>query len=377
MRTTLLNQKNEGVVYSGAHTIAGRDVLLVEVDTDEDVRGISFLTGMEIAYGSEIRAIELIIREGLRPMVVGEELWRTERIWDKMYRSTVRFGRKGAAVRAISGVDLCIWDALGKAQNRPLWQILGGYREKVPAYVTCGYYGQGKGLDSLVEEARGFAESGFTGIKIKVGRASLSQDTERVKAVRDAIGDDVKLMVDANGAWDTISAIRAARKWECHDLYWIEEPVAPDNLEGYQAVAASTSIPIAAGENEYTRFGFKELIQRKAVGIIQADVTRVGGVTEWLRVVHLAGAYDIPCAPHGVQELHAHLVAALPEGVFVEYFARDHALQRFIDQLFVEPHETKTAVEGHILPPSLPGLGLEVSTEAVERYRVDRGADSN
>ncbi|MCL4370337.1 MAG: mandelate racemase/muconate lactonizing enzyme family protein [Chloroflexi bacterium] len=370
VRTTLLNQKNDVVVQDGVHTVAGRDVLLVEVDTDEGVNGLGFLTGLEIAFGSEMRSIDLIIREGLRPLVVGEELFRTEWIWDRLYRGTLRFGRRGAAVRAISGVDLAIWDAIGKVQGRPLWQILGGYREKVPAYVTCGFYSEGKGLDGLVEEAVRHVREGFTGIKIKVGKGSITENVDRVRAVREAVGDDVKLMVDANGAWDTLAAVHMVKKLEPFDLHWVEEPVAPDNLEGYQAVAAASSIPIAAGESDYTRYDFKELIQRKVVGVIQLDAARCGGVTEWMKIAHMAEAFGIPCAPHAVQELHVQLAAAVPNAIFVEYYSQDHPLQRFLDQLFLEPKETKVQEAGYLLPPTRPGWGLQIDPRVVERHRV-------
>lgn len=369
VRTTVLNQKNETIVQDGVHTIAGRDILLVEIETDGGVSGIGFVTGLEVAHGSEIRTIDLIIREGLRPMLLGEELFRTERIWDKLYRGTLRFGRRGAAVRAISAVDIAIWDAIGKANNRPLWQLLGGYREQVPAYATCGFYSAGKGVDGLVDEAVRYAGEGFGAIKVKVGKASPAEDIARVGAVREAIGDSVKLMVDANGAWDTMTAVLMARKLERFDLHWIEEPVMPDNLEGYEAVAAATSTPIAAGENEYTRYDFKELLQRKVLKVIQPDVTRVGGVTEWMKIAHMAEAFGVPCAPHAVQEIHAHLVAAVPNATFVEYYAPDHALQRFLDQLFLEPRETKLVRSGHILPPARPGLGLQISGEVLEKFR--------
>ncbi|MHB0871013.1 MAG: mandelate racemase/muconate lactonizing enzyme family protein [Chloroflexota bacterium] len=369
IKTTLLNQKNETIVQDGVHTIAGRDVLLVEVDTDEGASGIGFLTGLEVAFGSEIRTIELVIREGLKPMVVGEELFRTERIWDKMYRGTLRFGRRGAAVRAMSGVDMAIWDALGKLEGRPLWQMLGGYRDRVPAYATCGFYSPGKGVEGLVQEALRLVQEGFTALKVKVGKASPAEDVARVGAVREAIGDGVKLMVDANGSWDTATAVLMARKLERFDLTWIEEPVLPDNLEGYQAVASATSVPIAAGENEYTRYDFKELIRQGFLGVLQPDVTRVGGITEWMKIAHVAEAFGLPLAPHAVQEVHVHLVAAVPNATFLEYYAPDHALQHFLDQLFLEPRETKLIQAGHITPPSLPGLGLQFSPEVVERYR--------
>ncbi len=371
VRTIVLNQKNETVVQDGVHTIAGRDVLLVELLSDEGITGLGFVTGLEVAHGSEIRTIDLIIREGLRPMLLGEELFRTERIWEKLYRGTLRFGRRGAAIRAISGVDLAIWDALGKSSNRPVWQLLGGYRDRVPAYATCGFYSKGKGLEGLAQEAMRYVEEGFEAIKVKVGKGTPAEDVERVRAVREAIGDSIKLMVDANGAWDTMTAVAMARKLDRFDLYWIEEPVLPDNLEGYQAVASATGTPIAAGENEYTRYDFKELLQRKLLGVIQPDVTRVGGITEWMKIAHMAEAFGVPCAPHAVQEIHAHLVAAVPNATFVEYYAPDHALQRFLDQLFLEPRETKLIRSGHLLPPSRPGLGLELSAEVLEQYRCN------
>ncbi|MBL7118423.1 mandelate racemase/muconate lactonizing enzyme family protein [Candidatus Bathyarchaeota archaeon] len=327
----------------------------VQVSTDEGLTGICRFSGSEWC--------RTLIEKVLKGVVIGEDPLNFQRIWDNMYWATFNFGRKGAALHAISLVDIAIWDIIGKATNQPLYKLLGGYRDKVPTYgssIDLSYK-----LDELVKVHQTFVEEGYKAVKMKVGRKDHNEDLERVKTVRDAIGDDINLMVDANNSWSVRNTIRMAKKLERYDIYWLEEPVRAEDIDGLAKVAASIEIPLATGESEYTKYGFKELIGRKAVDIVQADATRVGGITEWIKIASYAEAWNLPMAPHARPDVHAHLAAAIPNGLIVEVFTLEFDPLQF--EYWVEPwHRPK---DGYIQLPDKAGLGLEISEETVNKYR--------
>ncbi len=221
--------------------------------------------------------------------------------------------------RAISGIDIALWDLRAKVAGMPLYKMLGGFRNRMPTYVTGGYYRDGEGLPELQAEMRESVEMGARAVKMKLGAVPIREDVARVKAVREAIGSDVKLLVDANCAYKAYEAIQLARQIEQYDIFWFEEPLAPDDYEGHTRLAQMTSIPIATGENEYTRYGFRDLINTKAVPILNADAKILGGVTEWLKVAALAQAHNLDIAPHGSQDIHIHLVSSISNGLLLEF----------------------------------------------------------
>lgn len=358
-------------IHDAARAIAGRDVLLVELFTDNGLTGLGFLTGLGVADGSEMPIIEHIVTAALKPMLIGEDPRNYNRLWEKMYRGTTRFGRKGAAVRAISGVDIALWDLLGKIADMPVYKMLGGYADRVKVYASGGFYTPRNEISELVDEMRSYVERGFRAVKMKVGRDVL-HDAARVAAVRKALGDGIDLLVDANEAWDAPTAGRFIKRVEEYDVFWLEEPVAPDDMNGFMQLTASDRIPIAAGENEYSRYGFRDLIQNRAVHVIQPDVTRVGGISEWIKVAHMAAAWNMPCVTHAVQEVHVSLVAAVPNAPMMEYFTPEHYLQSFLSRLFVGPAELHTVRDGFVAVPQVPGLGLCVDAELADRYAVTR-----
>ena len=198
--------------------------------------------------------------------------------------------------------------------------MLGGYRDRVPAYIAGGYYEDGKGLKELAQEMASYVELGARAVKMKIGALPIPEDVRRVKAVREAIGPDIKLLVDANCAYRVYEAIQMAKRIEAYDPFWFEEPIAPDDYRGFRRIAEATTIPIATGENEYTRYGFRDLIAANGVAILNADAKHLGGVTEFMKVAALAQAYDLDIAPHGAQEIHVHLVAAIANGLILEFY---------------------------------------------------------
>jgi len=344
--------------------VTTREYVLVAVETDDGRLGTGFTVGGRVA--GEARIIEAAVQH-LAPMVVGEPEWAVERLWARMFDNTVIIGRRGAVVRALSAIDIALWDLMAKDAGRPLYQLLGGYRDEVHAYASGGYYREGKGLDGLAAEVSGYVANGFDAVKVKVGRLSPKEDAARVRAAREAIGPDVKLAVDANNGWvDPKSAIRAVREMEESDLWWVEEPLAADDIAGAGVVARAIDVPVANGELEATRWGFRALLDAGGADIVQADATVAGGVTEWMRIAHLAGANGVPVAPHWVANIHVHLVAAIPNGLTVEYFHLSEDVLNF-ERLVAEPLQPS----GGVIPvPRRPGLGIVFDPESVREFTV-------
>ena len=261
-----------------------------EIHTDEGITGITpFNIGREM--------IEI-----LKPAVIGEDPTNIQRIWDKMYWRCFNQGRKGAAVIAMSAIDVGLWDIIGKKQKMPVYKLLGGYRDRVPGYGSGGVLSLSK--DELIREQMSYLEDGYKAVKMKVGLRDPRQDIERVKAVREAIGNGIDLMVDANNGWSTSTAIQMAKRLERFDVRWLEEPVTAEDYDGYSRVAASTEIPVAGGESEYTKYGFKQLFTRGCLDIVQADVGKVGGITEYMKIDGMAEAFGLPMCPHELYYFH-------------------------------------------------------------------------
>jgi D-arabinonate dehydratase len=300
----------------------------------------------------------------LKQYVIGQDPFDTERIWDDMWQPKL-VGRRGITTRVISGIDIALWDIKGKVADRPVYKLLGGFADRVPVYIAGGYYEEGKGLAELAAEMEKSVSLGANAIKMKIGGAPINEDVERVRVVREAVGPDVKVMVDANCAYRYYEAIEIARKMERYDVYWFEEPVNPDDYEGHKLISQATTIPIATGENEYTRYGFRDLIENRCAAIIQPDALIMGGITEFMKVAALAQAHDLPVAPHGNQDVHVHLVSAVPNGLTVEYYS--DSTDPMWGKMF---KNTLTVKDGYVSPPDRPGLGIEPNDEALAPYRA-------
>lgn len=323
----------------------------VEIHTDEGLTGMSF--GGHASYGLG----------RLRELLIGQDPLDIEACWDRMYAYNRKPVAKGEYISAIGVVDIALWDLRGKALGQPCWRLMGGHRRRVPVYAAGGYYEEGKGPAELAAEMEGYVKLGYKAVKMKVGwpGAGLKHDAERVRAVREAIGPDVSLMVDVNNAWDAATAIRFARMIEKYEPYWLEEPTPADDFRGQAEICAALDIPVASGENEFTRWGFRDLIEARAVDIVQADPRTCGGFTEWLKIAALASAYHLPMAPHGGPHVGAHCVAAVSNGLIVESYV--HSIQSYLNE-FVEPPDIR---DGYVTLPDEPGLGLHWNEEAIRR----------
>jgi L-alanine-DL-glutamate epimerase-like enolase superfamily enzyme len=282
-----------------------------------------------------------------------------------MYQEALLQGRAGTVVRAISALDIALWDRNSRAAQLPLYRFLGAVvGDSVAAYASGGYYLPDKTPDHLAEEMRGYIEQGFGAVKMKVGKHDLRGEEARIAAVRESIGPDTILMLDANNAWrDLPTALRFVRMYENYDPYFIEEPFSPDDIQNHARLASQTSVPIATGEIECGRWRFKELLDAEAATILQTDAAVCGGITEFKRIAATAASYGVSLCPHWFHDLHTHLVAATPNALYVEYFPDNQVLnfrQLLSKQVSVE--------KGRILLSKETGLGFDFDPSAVEKF---------
>jgi len=352
-----------------------RQTAICEVTTDNGISGL----GEAFYFGGPAGIVAHLMQDAFGPLIVGHDPLDTSVIWDRLYNWTRDQGMKGVTISALSAIDTALWDIVGKALGLPVYKLLGGaYRHKARAYATGLYEPQNvpSVTDALVEEALGYKAAGFAGMKLKVGYG-LETDIRYVKAIREAIGADLCLMVDANHAYNAPEAIRLARAIEPFDIYWFEEPVPPEDLDGYLDVKRNTTIPIAGGECEYTRYGFRDLIARRAVDILQPDLCAAGGFTEMLKIVAMASAANIPVVPH-VWGTNVGLAASLqffaalpnfPERRFPSdpFFEYDRSPNPLRDGVTVEKFEM---ADGYLPIPDRPGIGVSLDMDFVKRHTV-------
>ena len=354
----------ESPVSFSNRTLTYRDHAITYVRTDTGHEGVGYSLGYEGA-GLIADAVESL----LEPLLVGEDPRDTERLWHEMYEGNVQIGRTGLFLRAISTVDIALWDVKAKAADTPLHKLLGGHSESVPSYASGGYYRDEKGHEALRGEMRRYLDEGHDVVKMKVGRLSAAEEAERVAAVRDEIGDERTLLLDANGVWgSTTEALRNCRAFAPYDPYFIEEPVMIDRVDTMAEVNDGIDYPVATGELEGTRHNFARLADTGAATILQPDVTVCGGITEWLKIANHASAYDIPIAPHYNWNIHASLLGAIENGLWVEYFYRDMDVKAF-DDVVADP--LKPDDDGTIDLPDRPGHGVPLDKDALERFRDD------
>jgi L-alanine-DL-glutamate epimerase-like enolase superfamily enzyme len=349
------------VTSFSTRTVSERHYCLVKVTSKDGHEGIGFCyvgsAGGEIA--------KLAVEQLLAPKLIGQNSHRSEGLWIEMYNESILQGRAGAVMRGISILDTALWDLNARSVGLPLHHYLGAVVEdRVPAYASGGYYLEGKTPAKLGKEMESYVKQGFKAVKMKVGRLSPSEEEERVKAARKAIGEDILLTLDANNAWrDLPTALEYVRRFEAYNPYWIEEPFSPDAIDLHAALARQTKINVATGEMEAGRWRFRELIDAGGVAILQSDAAVCGGITEWRRISAYADLKGITVCPHWMHDLHAPLVAATPNARFVEFFLDDQVLnfRRLINKQL-------TFKNGDLILHKTPGLGFEFDEAAVKKY---------
>ncbi|MEO8157740.1 MAG: mandelate racemase/muconate lactonizing enzyme family protein [Betaproteobacteria bacterium] len=363
----ILRAPDTGRPHWVSHFIVPRaNEILVRMRTDEGLEGI----GLATSY-TPIDAAIKAFKTGIADFIVGADPLAPERLYQKLFALTSQrvASEKGwtreAIVRISSAVDIAAWDIVGKAAGLPLYRLFGGYRDKVPCYVTCAYYRDGKDMAELRDEMQMLKAQGHTGFKGKVGGLSLGEDIERMALVREIIGDDKDLMIDVNRGWDLATAIEGARLLEPLHPRWLEEPVRwADDRRELKLLAQRTRIPLSAGESELTSYGCRALLEEHAIRILQFDCTMMGGFTEGRKLAALCELNHVQVAPHHDCFIHAHIVAASPAGCIVESFT-DPERDPLQAELFEDPPRI---ANGWLTLKQAPGLGLRLSEAALKKY---------
>lgn len=319
-------------------------------------------SGVGFCYAGGIAATFVVGH--LAPIYIGQPVDHVERLWDESYSEMLLLGRRGAGIRALSALDIAVWDLRCKRAGKSLSEYLGIFQSPVPAYASGGYYVAGRGNQELANEVSAYADAGYTAVKIKVGGVPIADDVARVRLVRETLGDSIRLMLDANNAWrDVNDALYAIRRFEEFDIEWIEEPLSPDDVDGHRQLADVLDMKVATGEIEATRWGFRPLIETRAADVLQPDATVAGGITEWVRIAAAAAMYNIPIAPHWFADLHVHCVAATPNATWIEHFTDTKILN------VMEMFDSALVVNnGFAVLPKTPGHGIVLNDAQVAEW---------
>ncbi|MCW5745982.1 MAG: mandelate racemase/muconate lactonizing enzyme family protein [Alphaproteobacteria bacterium] len=349
-----------------------RSSCVVEIATDEGI------TGFGECYGPAAVA-KAVIDTQLKPRVIGRDPFDVEVVWEDLYNRIKDYGLAGMTISAISGIDIALWDIVGRAAGKPVHKLIGGaYRDEVVPYATGLYFiDMDRLIEEAVEEATDYARQGFRAIKMKIGLGDLKLDAARVAAVRRAIGPGVKLAVDANHCFSVPNAIRLGRMLEEHDVLWFEEPISPEDHDGYVEVTRALDVAVAGGENDFTRWGFRDIIARKAMDIVQPDLCAAGGFSECRKIATLASAFGVECVPHAWGSAiglaaTVQFLAALPDQPpalrpmppMLEFEQTPNPLR---DHLATTPIAQKGGV---VKVPGGPGLGIEIDRKVLQQYKV-------
>jgi len=350
---------------------SGQDALLVRVETDAGITGIGEVDSNPMAAKGTIEGpFSHTTATGLAQVVIGEDPLETEKIWHKMYRANIYGGRRGVGFHAMSGIDMALWDIKGKALGLPVWKLLGGgFQEKIRCYASSLF---GETPEKTRELARRYRDQGFTAVKFgwdPMGRDERT-DVALVREARTGLGDDTDLLIDAGLVWDAKTALQRARAFSEYRIFWLEEPLRPDDYEGYRRLAEATEVRIAAGEEESGRQSFLDLMDRGRIDVVQVDLTRCGGFTEAMKIAALAWDRGLPAANHGFTTYvnvtaALHWLNSIPNALICEFVAEEETnLREFLTR------QKLRARDGYLEIPQEPGLGVDLDEDAVRRFRV-------
>lgn len=361
VKVILLQRTLTSSMHISRGGFAVRSHAIVEVHTDEGITGLGEGVG-------DAQLVKAIVETRLKPLAVGLDPTNIETVRRKLMDSQVYFERKGSAICAASGIEMACWDIKGKALNVPVYQLLGGlYRDNLDSYVSDVYWEEdGKIMARNVERILGL---GYTAIKVHVGRGTPNADYEKLRLIREVAGNHIKLMVDLNAGYNSMDARRAATLCENLNLFWLEEPVLPDQIDTLADLRQRARMPIAAGENEFRLYGFKELFEKRAIDVAMPDIGRVGGIQETRNICTLADTYGIMVSPHNFSSgvllaATIHLMASTPNTLLLELDSSENAIYQ---ELLVEPLKINN---GLVLVPTQPGLGVEMKSDTIRRYAM-------
>ncbi|SHI22520.1 L-alanine-DL-glutamate epimerase [Sporobacter termitidis DSM 10068] len=348
----------ETPMYDSSFVLKTSGNVVVRVVTEDGLDGFGMTFPEPVAE---------YIQRNLKEEVVGRDPLASEDIWNGMFAAIRSSGRKGAALLAMSAIDIAVWDLKGKILGQPVYRLLGGARRKIPAYASVGFLSMPEA--EVAEKAIEYVADGYKTLKIKVGYdggKNIRADVSRVERVRRAVGDEIELIVDANGIYDAATAIRFARAAADLKLALFEEPTHADDIPGLRRVREASGIPIATGENEYTKFGCRDLLLAQAADVLQFDVTRAGGITEMLKISALTQAWNLKLAPHFWPQYSAHLLSPAPHGLYLEVFPASKGAPAGGRIITNQPPVTN----GFYEIPDRPGFGLEYDMEYLGKYKA-------
>lgn len=387
VKAMILRYKYEEAIADAQNYFAVRNAVIVKVTTDEGIEGI----GESACFGGPAESTKYIIENELQPLLVGKDATNIEYLWKFINDRTRQHGRGGIITAAMSGIDIALWDIMGKKAGLPVYKLLGGYTDVLIPYASNGFYSKTKDKKALAEEVGNYYEQGFRYAKIKVGRNggvflsplpnmpfaeecryTLEEDLERVEACMKVAREfKCNLMVDANNNWNTYTAIRMGKEFQKMGVFWLEEPLHLDNIEGSIELAAALDMPVAGYESEVGLYRFREFIRRRAVDIVQPDVIWSGGFTECTKIANFAHAYNLPCMPHVFSSAvslaaNAHFLASIQNAGILEY---DRNIYPLRDELLEEP--IRMAQDGYVHVPDKPGLGITLRQDTIDKYIVE------
>ena len=331
-----------------------RDILTLEIETQSGLVGL----GYQLYLRDGFRTTKMCLEEQMIPHILGRDASEVEAIWRELWQSTLADGRGGSPILALSAIDVALWDIVGQKAGLPLHRLWGHYRDTVPAYGSGVW--RGLGGDGMVEKAKRFVGQGFEAIKMQVGHTwTDDQDVDHVRRVRDAVGPDVDIMVDVNMAWTADHAILMGKRLQEYGIYWLEEPVVPDDFAGYFRIADALDTRVVGGESHFTRYDLKPFFENPKIPILQPDVIR-GGLTDLRKTAAIADTWGMQIAPHLYPELMIHVMASIPNGLIIE----DMGL---LADIWVD---WPAPVDGMMTAPETPGHGLRIKPELVAEYAL-------
>lgn len=333
------------------------DLVIVRVRDSDGAEGVGYTYSLN--GGTSVHAM---IERDLAPSLIGEDAGRVEGLWQKMWWNVHYVGRGGSASFAISAIDTALWDLKARKAGLPLWRLLGGNDPRVPAYA--GSINLNFTIDALLKQNEELLEQGFKAVKMRVGKPTAREDAERIGALRDLVGPDIAIMVDANMKWNVDEAIRRARAFRPFDLTWLEEPTIPDDVAGHARILKEGGVPISTGENYHTIYEFQKIIAAEGLSFAEPDITNCGGVTALMKIAHLAEAHNLPITTHGVHDLQVHVLAAISNAAYLEIHG--FGIDAFVDgALEME--------DGFAIAPERPGHGLTFDWDALKPLLVSGG----
>ena len=345
----------EPVEAAAAGLMTNFDLVLVTLQDSEGTIG----TGYTTMHQNQGAAAATIIKNVFYDLLLNQDPRHIEGIWQMLWRAHHYAGRGAPLSFALAAVDTALWDLRGHDLGEPLWRLLGGYSPRVKAYA--GNIDLNFPLEKLLEGASTSLAKGHRSIKMRLGRKTLKEDVSRVSAMREHLGTDVELMTDANEAWRVDQAAKALNELENFDLVWLEEPIQPDDFQGYAYLRQLGKVPLAAGENLHTVAEFRQLINLQGIDFPEPDLSTCGGITPFMKIAHLAEAHNLPVISHGVHDLHVHLLAACPNSAYLEV----HAFG--LEQFMTEP---LTIIDGYATAPNRPGHGINLDVEKLASFEI-------